>query len=237
MIVSLDNTYCSQLFFLPARNSDGHLVGLKVVSQFTGRDNHIRIPTSLVLPRLAPQQEITLFQEKLALLNNCQLFFRQHNLKAWITALPGLVTALLTDDELAASAQRFPFLELAVSESYPGLNQVDENHPLAHLYQHFPLVLSDFGSGDASTRAVFSGLFTRIVLDRSFVQRQSKSASFEPFLRAIVTQIQPYCQGIMISGVDDEQTRQRVASFGFSGMLGSLWPVVAESSLITLVQQ
>ena len=82
MIVSLDNTYCSQLFFLPARNSDGHLVGLKVVSQFTGRDNHIRIPTSLVLPRLAPQQEITLFQEKLALLNNCQLFFRQHNLKA-----------------------------------------------------------------------------------------------------------------------------------------------------------
>lgn len=98
-------------------------------------------------------------------------------------------------------------------------------------------MLSDFGSGDASTRAVFSGLFTRIVLDRSFVQRQSKSASFEPFLRAIVTQIQPYCQGIMISGVDDEQTRQRVASFGFSGMLGSLWPVVAESSLITLVQQ
>ena len=220
MIVSLDNTYCSQLFFLPARNSDGRLVGLKIVSQFSGLDNHIRIPTGLVLPRLTPQQEITLFEEKLALLNNCQLFFRQHNLKAWITAPPGLVTALLADDELVASAQRFPFLELAVSESYPGLNQVDENHPLAHLCQHFPLVLSDFGSGDASTRAVFAGLFTRIVLDRSFVQ-----------------QIQPYCQGIMISGVDDEHTRQRVASFGFSGMLGSLWPVVAESSLTTLVQQ
>jgi hypothetical protein len=41
----------------------------------------------------------------------------------------------------------------------------------------------------------------------------------------------------MISGIDDEILRQRVASFGFSGMLGSLWPVVPESSLITLVQQ
>ena len=237
MIVSLDNTYCSQLFFLPARNSDGQLVGLKIVSQFSGIDNDIRIPTGLVLPRLTPQQEITLFEEKLALLNNCQLFFLQHNLKAWITIPPGLVDVLLADAELAASAQRFPFLELAVSESFPGLNQIDDQHPLAQLSLYFPLVFSDFGSGDASPRAVFSGLFSRVVLDRNFVQRQARSASFEPFMRAIVTQIQPYCQGIMISGVDDDNTRQRVASYGFSGMLGSLWPVVAESSLITLVQQ
>jgi EAL domain-containing protein (putative c-di-GMP-specific phosphodiesterase class I) len=76
-----------------------------------------------------------------------------------------------------------------------------------------------------------------VVLDRNFVQRQVKSVSFEPFMRAIVSQIQPYCQAIMISGVDEESTRQRIASYGFSGMLGSLWPVVSESSLITLVQQ
>lgn len=62
MIVALDNTYSSQLYFLPARNSDGLLVGLKVVCQFSGLNNHVRIPTSLVLPRLTQQQEITLFQ-------------------------------------------------------------------------------------------------------------------------------------------------------------------------------
>ncbi|BBS91957.1 hypothetical protein WP7S18C02_25720 [Klebsiella sp. WP7-S18-CRE-02] len=105
MMVSLDNTYCSQLFFLPARNSDGQLVGLKIVSQFSGIDNDIRIPTGLVLPRLTPQQEITLFEEKLALLNNCQLFFLQHNLKAWITIPPGLVDVLLAD----AGRQRSAF--------------------------------------------------------------------------------------------------------------------------------
>lgn len=237
MIISLDNTYCSQLFFLPARNGEERLVGLKVVSHFSGVNNHVRIPTSLVLPRLTPQEEIILFQEKLAFLTTYQFFFLQHGLKAWVTISPGVVDALLTQDELAADALRFPFLELAISESFPGLDQVDERHPLAQLCQRFPLVLSDFGSGDASTKAVFAGLFTRVVLDRNFVQRQVKSVSFEPFMRAIVSQIQPYCQAIMISGVDEESTRQRVASYGFSGMLGSLWPVVSESSLITLVQQ
>ena len=237
MIVSLDNTYCSQLFFLPTRNSGGQLVGLKVVSQFSGVNNHVRIPTSLVLPRLTAQEEIALFQEKLALLTTCQLFFLQHGLKAWITIPPGVVDALLTQDELAASAARFSFLELAVSEGFPGLNQIEENHPLARLCQRFPLVLSDFGSGDASTKAVFAGLFSRVVLDRNFVQRQAKSASFEPFMRAIVSQIQPYCQAIMISGVDDDNLRQRLEAYGFSGMLGNLWPAVPESSLITLVQQ
>lgn len=237
MIISLDNTYCSQLFFLPARNNEGRLVGLKIVSQFSGLENHVRIPTSLVLPRLTPQQEMTLFEEKLALVNKCQLFFIQHNLTAWITAPPGIVDALLTHEQLAASVRRFPFLELAVSERFPGLNQVDEHHPLARLCQQIPLALSDFGSGDASTQAVFSGLFRRVVLDRGFVQRQAKSAAFEPFMRAIVTQIQPYCQGIMVAGIDDDNLRQRVAPFGFCGMLGSLWPVVPESSLLTLVQQ
>lgn len=237
MIISLDNTYSSQLFFLPARNSDGQLVGLKVVCQFSGLNHPVRIPTSLVLPRLTPQEEIALFQEKLDLLTTCQLFFRQHNLKAWIAISPGIVDALLSQDALAASVQRFPFLELAVSERFPGLNDVDDTHPLTKLSQHFPLVLSDFGAGNASTKAVFAGLFQRIVLDKNFVQRQVKSASFEPFMRAIVSQIQPYCQDIMVSGIDDDDIRQRVMPYGFSGMLGCLWPVVPESSLITLVQQ
>lgn len=237
MIVSLDNTYCSQLFFLPARNSDGHLVGLKVVSQFSGIDNGVRIPTDLVLPHLTTQQAIDLFQEKLDLLTACQLFFLQHGLKAWISTSPRVIEGLLNQEALAASARRLPFLELAVSETFPGLADIHEHHPLMRLAADFPLVLGDFGAGNAATKVVFSGVFSRIVLDKSFVQRQVKSASFEPFMRAIVSQIQPYCQSMMISGVDDDATRLRVQPYGFSAMLGNLWPPVPQSSLITLMQQ
>lgn len=236
MIVTLDRIWRSELLFLPARNAAGKLIGLKIVAHFIGVENAVRIPTNLILPRLTPDEEVTLFREKLALLNTCQLFFIQQQVTAWLAVTPAVVTALLNDPALAADVSRFTFAELVVNERFPGLNQPDENHPLTQLAQKFSLVLSNFGSGDASTRAVFAGLFQRIVIDRQFVQRQLASASFEPFMRAITSQIQPYCQSIFIAGINNESTRERVLPFGFSGMLGELWPAVPESALLTLVQ-
>ncbi|MEO3988466.1 EAL domain-containing protein [Pseudocitrobacter cyperus] len=236
MIVSLDRAWRSELLFLPARNAGGKLIGLKVIVHFIGVENAVRIPTSLILPRLSPDEELTLFREKLALLNTCQLFFIQHQVTAWVAITPAITHALLTDPSLAAEVTRFSFIELVAAERFPGLNQPDEKHPLVHLAQIFPLVLSNFGSGETSTRAVFAGLFKGVILDRQFVQRQLASASFEPFIRAITTQVQPYCQSIMIAGINDDATRQRVLPFGFSAMFGDLWPAVAESSLLTLVQ-
>lgn len=236
MIVTLDRAWRSELLFLPARNADGKLIGLKVVAHFIGVENSVRIPTNLILPKLTPDEELVLFREKLALLNTCQLFFIQQQVTAWLAITPAIANAILTDAMLAAEVSRYPFVELVVSERFPGLNQPDDTHPLALLAKRFPLALANFGSGEASTRAVFAGLFQRIVIDRQFVQRQLSSASFEPFIRAITTQVQPYCQSIMIAGINTESARERVLPFGFSGMLGELWPAVPESSLLTLVQ-
>ncbi len=129
---------------------------------------------------------------------------------AWLSVTPAIVDTLLKDAILAAELSRYPFVELVVSERFPGLNQPDDTHPLTLLAKCFPLALANFGSGEASTRAVFAGLFQRIVIDRHFVQRQLDSASFEPFIRAITTQIQPYCQSIMIAGINTESARERV---------------------------
>ncbi|VFS74914.1 Uncharacterised protein [Kluyvera cryocrescens] len=56
-------------------------------------------------------------------------------------------------------------------------------------------------------------------------------------MRAIVSQIQPYCRRLWSPVLMMTLFRQRLEAYGFSGMLGSLWPVVPESSLITLAQQ
>lgn len=236
MIVTLDRAWRSALLFLPARNAAGKLIGLKVVAHFIDAENSVRIPTNLILPRLTADEELVLFREKLALLNTCQLFFIQQQVTAWLAITPAITDALLTDTLLAAEVSRYPFVELVVSERFPGLDQPDENHPLTQLAKRFPLALADFGSGKASTRAVFAGLFQRIVIDRHFIQRQLSSASFEPFIRAITTQIQPYCRSIMIAGINTQSACERVIPFGFTGMFGELWPAVPESALLTLVQ-
>lgn len=236
MIVNLDNTWRSELLFHPARNGQGILQGLEIITNFTGEDASVRMPTELLLPRLSDRDILNLFKEQLALLDACKLFFIQHQLCAWININPIIVEAILTDPELASCIERFPFLELTINENYPDLNKGKENHSLAQLAQRYCIVLANFGAGEASTRAVFDGLFHRIAIDKTFLHHQLGSHAFGPFMGAIVSQVSPHCRTLMIAGVDDEQILQRVTPFQFSAMQGGLWPPVASGAVTTLVQ-
>ncbi|MGU3523055.1 EAL domain-containing protein [Enterobacteriaceae bacterium C23F] len=237
MIVTLEKAWKSELLFLPARNGEGKLVGLEIIANFVGSDDNVRTPAALVTSRLSAAQEIELFQEKLALLESCQIFFNQQQLIAWINITPAISDALLTQKTLAEETARFSFLELTVEESFPELNSPGENHCLVQLANHFPLVLANFGAGDASTRAVFSGLFTRVALDKNFIQQQALLLSFDPFMRAITSQLEPCCQAIMAAGVDSLQLLERLTPWGFSAFQGALWPTVDAASLTRLMQE
>ncbi|KFC11582.1 hypothetical protein GTGU_00418 [Trabulsiella guamensis ATCC 49490] len=236
MIVSLDNACRPECLFLPARNNADKLIGLEIIANFVGMGSGVRTPTELVRRYMTPDEELSLFNEKLALLETCQLFFIQHHLLAWINISPVIVQALLTQTALIESVRRFPFLEFTINENYPGLNTLNAHHALMILAKRFNLVLANFGAGDASTKAIFAGIFSRITIDKTFVQRRVLSPSFEPFMRAIVAQVLPHCATMMIAGIDNEETRRRVKPFGFSAMQGALWPAVTAERVTTLVQ-
>lgn len=74
MIVTLNNPYQSELLLLPARNIAGELQGLEILANFVGVGVDVRIPTELVKPHLTAEDELTLFKEKLDLLDSCKLF-------------------------------------------------------------------------------------------------------------------------------------------------------------------
>ncbi|KTZ94167.1 cyclic di-GMP regulator CdgR, partial [Salmonella enterica subsp. enterica serovar Heidelberg] len=150
---------------------------------------------------------------------------------------PAISDLLLLDSELFSRAARFPFLELAINENYPGLNQGKNNETLANLAMHFPLMLANFGAGEASTKAIFDGLFKRVMLDKNFIQQRAEMISFEPFMHAIVAQISSSCESLMIAGIDNEAMFSRAAPLGFSAFQGGLWPPVPVSQLIKLVQR
>lgn len=201
MIASLDELYHSELFFLPVMDENARLVGLEIIATFAAEDGAVRMPTELVAPRLSVEEQYCLFVEKLALLETCQHFFIQHKLIAWLNLPPAISDLLLLDSELFSRAARFPFLELAINENYPGLNQGKNNETLANLAMHFPLMLANFGAGEASTKAIFDGLFKRVMLDKNFIQQRAEMISFEPFMHAIVAQISSSCESLMIAGI------------------------------------
>ena len=234
MIITLDNAYKSELLLQPARNSAGELKGLELVVNFAGVDTEVRNPTELVIPRLSPAEELVLFQEKLQLLDTCKLFFIQHQLIAWINITPVIVEFLLTNGNAVSLLERYPFLEFTVNENYPGLNNGKDDLNLARMAIHFPLVLTNFGAGAASLKAVYDGLFKRVILDKGFIQQRAAALSFEPFMRAILWQSTPHCQSVMVSGIDDHSLLQRVLTFNFGAMQGSLWPAVPAEQVTTL---
>ncbi|WP_367162783.1 EAL domain-containing protein [Kosakonia cowanii] len=235
MIVSLDYSYRSELLLLPARNGNGVLQGVEIIVNFVGKDSTVRAPTELVLPRLTNAEKVTLFTEQLALIEACQLFLIQHHLTAWINISPEITEQLLTDDTLAAQVRKFPCLELAINENYPDLNSGKENKTLSLLAKQYPLVLWNFGVGAASTRAVFDGLFKRVMLDKNFIHQRLSTLAFEPFMRAIISQVEPYCDAVMLAGIDDEPSLKRARAFQFSAMQGALWPAVSAAQLTSLI--
>ena len=237
MNISLDNMYHSELYFQPARNVQQKLIGLSIIANFVSDDGKVRIPTELALPRLSPEEQCQLFIEKLALLETCQHFFIQHKLIAWIYINPAVVPLLLMNSERVSAVKRFSFLELMINENFPELADGNENNTLNALAERFPLVLANFGAGESANKAIFDGLFKRIILDRNFVYRRATQLSFEPFMRAILTQVSPYCESLMIAGIDSEAMLNRVTPFGFGAMQGGLWPAVTANQLIQLLHR
>lgn len=236
MIVSLDNLYHSEFSFLPARSEKGDLAYVDIIANFVSPDRTVHMPTELVIPRLSDAEQCRLFTEKLELIETCQHFFIQRKLSAWLNLTPAVANTLLSDAEFASHVERFSFIEFTINENYPELNSGKENRTLAALAARFPLILTNFGAPGISTRAIYDGLFKRVVLDKNFVQQRITHLSFEPFMRAILAQLSPSCESIIISGVDSQDILQRVLPLGFSAMQGALWPAVSPAEIISLVQ-
>ncbi|CDL40276.1 FIG00509894: hypothetical protein [Citrobacter freundii] len=68
----------------------------------------------------------------------------------------------------------------------------------------------------------FDGLFKRVVLDKNFVQQRIAHISFEPFMRAILAQLSPSCESIIISGIDTQEMLERVFACGIQCHAGRI---------------
>lgn len=237
MKIFLENLYHSDCYFLPIRDNQQDLVGVELITHFSSEDGTVRIPTSRVIAQLTAEQHWQLFSEQLELLKSCQHFFIQHKLFAWLNLTPQVTTLLLDRDNYAGELLKYPFIELLINENYPHLDEGKDNRDLLSLSQMYPLVLGNLGAGNSTMKAVFDGLFTRVMLDKSFIQQQITHRSFEPFIRAIQAQISPCCNCIIAGGIDTPEIMAQITPFDFHALQGCLWPAVPINQITTLVQR
>lgn len=235
MIVSLDIVYRSHFYFLPMRTPEGSLFGVELITTFVGVDAPARIPTELVLRHITAEQELTLFCEKLTLLENYQASFISRHLLAWVNINENIVDVILASQELITRIRLLPFIQLTINENFPDINLGSGNLRLRGISHLFPLVLADFGTGIATTKSIFDGLFSSIMLEKGFIHNLIHMNSFTPFMLAIRDQISPFCHALLIAGIDDAALLERVRTLGFNAMQGNLWPAVQAECLPELI--
>lgn len=235
MIISLEKDYQSSLLFQPIVKVSGALLGVEVIANFSSREGDIRIPTDLVIPRMSEDEQLILFYEKLALLEQFRALFIKHGICAWININALHVDAILNNEKLMARLAQLPFVEFTLCENYPGLNDGNENLQLLTFSRFYPLVLANFGAGVATTRSIFDRLFKRIVMDKFFTHNRIDDPSFEPFMKVIVDQVSPYCHTIIITGIDSQNARQKAVNLRYHAMQGSLWPLMEPEALLFML--
>ncbi|CAK9885208.1 MAG: Anti-FlhC(2)FlhD(4) factor YdiV [Candidatus Erwinia impunctatus] len=144
---------------------------------------------------------------------------------------------ILAGNELLMSKfSELPYLELELDESFPGLSQGESNPQLAFLHQHFVLNLRNYGAGKASSKAVFDGLFSRIKIDKGFIQQTMMRNVSPSFINTVFYHIRPYCQQVILPGIDDMKMFRQAYHFDVDGLTGNLFTSVNETMLGKLTQ-
>lgn len=235
MIVSLDSVYCSHLYYRPAVRPDDSIMGVEIVANFVGASAPVRIPTELLVPHLVAEQHLELFREKLTLIEEQQNFFITRQLIVWVQINEIIIDEIINNQALYIRLKALPFIELTISENFPDLNSGKMNLRLAWMVERFSLGLADFGAGHATTKSIFDGLFRHVIMDRFFIQKQLSGRTFSPFMLAILGQVSPFCEALLIAGIDTVSARSKVQLLGFAAMQGKLWPLVQPQDLASLL--
>ena len=143
---------------------------------------------------------------------------------------------LLSGEFLLRKVYPLHALELALSESFPDFKAGRDNTVLSALSDNFKLTLNNFGSGKAPAKAVYDNLFTRIKLDKYFLHQTLKRASYTTVLNAIARQVNEHCQQLVVQGVDDPATLEKITPFPFISIQGALFPSVPDTHLASLTE-
>mgnify|MGYP000977568508 CR=1 FL=1 len=236
MKIHLAADYSSNAAFYPIYTLTGKLNAVELISWFSDDGANVAIPADMLIPQLTFEQRISLLQNQITVVEKHHDFFSYHDLNVAINIDEIIAQAILESEFLLHKLGLLDCLELEINESFTGLSAGKDNPLLAALNDHFSLSLDNFGAGKATAKAVYDNLFNRIKLDKGFIQHNIKRSSFEPFINAILDNITPHCQQVIVQGIDDIQALAAIRQYPFGGIQSALFPVADELSLPDLLK-
>ena len=221
-------------YFKPAYRSDNRLIGMEIMTCFVAHDSSEYLYPAWQAAHLNASQQIALFNEKILLLEDFKALLESRQITIWININDIILTEMMQNIDWITRLQNLSFLTLMIDEDFPGMVYGRNNLRLIWLVEKFPLALANLGAGKSSNRAIFDRLFKHIFLSKEFIHHQVNRPSFVPFANAIIRQIAPFCEALMVSGIDDMTLYHQVKSLNFEAMRGNLWSDITAENISAL---
>ncbi|MEI2264780.1 EAL domain-containing protein [Erwinia sp. CGal63] len=235
MNIHLEADYISHTAFNPIYGFGGQLIAVELLTHFSHSTANVAVPQELLLPQLDKEQRIVLLQNQINSIEKHADFFSQQKVKVTLKIDELLAQTILDSEFLSRKLDALGWLELEITESFADL-KLGKDHPgLMALSERFDLCLANYGAGKAPSKAVYDNLFSRIKLDKGFIQHNINRNSFQPFINALLEHIKPHCQQVIVQGVDDITGLEKVSRYQFDGIQSALFSPVAEESLTSLI--
>ncbi|WP_312043449.1 EAL domain-containing protein [Erwinia sp.] len=234
MNIHLEADYKSYTAFNPIYRFGGQLIAVELLTQFSHSTANVAIPQEFLLPQLNTEQRILLLQNQINSIERHADFFSQEKVKVTLKIDELLAQTILDSEFLSRKLDALAWLELEISENFTDLN-LGKDHPgLMALSERFELCLANYGAGKVSSKAVYDNLFSRIKLDKGFIQHNINRTSFQPFINTLLEHIKPHCQQVIVQGVDRITDLEKVSHYQFDGIQSALFSPVTGESLCSL---
>ena len=223
-------------YFKPVYRPDNRLIGMEIMTFLVAQNSSEYLYPAWQVAHLDVNQQMVLFSEKILLLEKVKTLLESWQITIWINITDSILTEMMQNTDWVPRLQNLSFVTLIIDEDFPGMAYGRNNLRLIWLAEKFPLALANLGSGKSSNRAIFDKLFQHIFLSQQFVHNQVYRPSFVPFANAIIRQIAPFCEALMVSGVDDIKMYHEVKGLEFAAMRGNLWPDIAAEDISALFE-
>ncbi|WP_072166380.1 EAL domain-containing protein [Erwinia sp. Leaf53] len=137
---------------------------------------------------------------------------------------------VLSSSDVTRRTSTLGRLRFEISEEYSHLNTPGGEKMLQRLSRHCPLWLDHFGAGNSSLVTVINGNFEYVKINKNFFWRYGESHTFGNIIEHVI----PYCKGVIVDGVENNQFKEILLPFDISGVQGFVWepgniPVLAAS--------
>ncbi|QTF09901.1 EAL domain-containing protein [Brenneria izadpanahii] len=230
-MMTVDSISCTQRHYViePIYSCQNRLFAMELLTRFNdeGPCSEKRIQ------QMSRAEKQALLIDQLESIAQKQRYFIDNNIRLSLNIDFTMAMFLSQDGETRNLMDKLPFICLEISENFPNLNDGKRNPLLAALYERYPLWLDGFGSGNSNIYAVSQSTFYYVKLDKIFYWEMIKDRKVYT-LSVLVENIQKYCHGIIIEGVQTHSEYYLLKNCGVAGIQGYIYPTYTLDTLPTL---